>query len=117
MWTPEQWYQEASAEAAANAHQVRGMAEYWMQILEREMPGVPRAEIVRRLEEENRKRLDAVPSLEQYPELRDMRDLVEASWRGSRDGAQMDDALLASHCGASYYMHRYVANGKVATGC
>ena len=117
MWTPEQWYNEARAEAEANPGQLRGMAEMWLNTLSNGLPGVAREEIVRRLMEENQKRLDAVPSTKEYPELRGMRELVEASWRGARDGAQLDDALLASHAGAFYFYQRYVTSGKAATGC
>lgn len=117
MWTPEQWYNEAREQAEANPGQIRGMAEMWLGTLMNGMPGVPREEVVRRLMEENQRRLEAVPSLKEYPELRGMRELVEASWRGTRDGAQLDDALLASHAGSFFYYQRYVTSGKAATGC
>lgn len=117
MWTPEQWYQEARVDAQTRAEQIRGMADFWMRTLEREMPDVSGDEITRLLQVENRKRLDAMPPVDKYPELRGMRELIEASWRGIQDGAQLDDTQLASHCGASFYLHRYLSNNKKATGC
>ena len=72
---------------------------------------------MRRLQVENAKRLDAAPSLQKFPELRGMRELIEAEWRGVRDGAHLSDAQWASHCGANYFYHRFVCNGEAMTGC
>jgi hypothetical protein len=51
-----------------------------------------------------------VPDLKTYPELRGMRDLIEASWRGTRDGANLDEAHAAAYFGALPYYHRYIAS-------
>lgn len=112
MWTIQSWYREAREAAEAKPEFVRKMAELWLNNYERGLTGVSRAEIVRRLQQCNRERLDAVPSLTKYPELRGMRELVEASWRGARDGAKLDDAQWAGHCDGGFYFHRFVSTGK-----
>jgi hypothetical protein len=117
MWTPQSWYEEARQKATAGADHVRGMADLLLNNLCEALPNLPRDEIVLRLQRENAHRLDAVPSLQKYPELRGMRELIEAQWRGVRDGAQLNEAQAAAHNGANYYYHRYVASGRVTTGC
>lgn len=117
MWTPDQWYAEARGYAQTNRDMVRGHAAHWLKTLEKALPEMPHAELVRRLQAANAERLDAVPSLTRYPELRGVRELIAAEWRGTRDGADLDDALLASYCGAAPFYHRFIANGKAMTGC
>ncbi|MBI4025809.1 MAG: hypothetical protein HY360_12565 [Verrucomicrobia bacterium] len=118
MWTIDSWYRESRARSEAQTAQCRGMAALFLKTLQDHLPGVPRDEIVRRLQKLNRERLDAVPDLNKYPELRGMRELVDAEWRGARDGAGLDDALWAAHCDQLYYYQRYVAAGKAGPiGC
>ena len=57
------------------------------------LPGPTHADIGRLLAESNQSRLAAAPDLSTYPELRGMRELVEAEWRGVKDGAELDDTL------------------------
>jgi len=118
MWTIEHWYRESKEFAARNAAMVRQGAELILQATMDHLPGVSRDEVVRRLHNLNRQRLAAVPSLTQYPELRGMGELVQADWRGVRDGAGLDDALWAAHCDQHYYSHRYISTGQaVPPGC
>ncbi len=98
MWTIDSWYREARAAAEAEADFLRKMADLRLGTLESHVPGMKRDEIVRHLQEVNRQRLNAVPDLAKYPELRGMRELIDASWRGARDGAGLDDTRWASHC-------------------
>jgi len=47
-----------------------------------------------------------------------VRDLVEAAWRGTRDGAQMSDEQWAASCDANFYYHRYVCSSPARSlGC
>src|ERR1043166_4878426 len=112
MWTIDGWYQEARSATEKTAEVTRGMGDLFVNHVQEHMKGVTREEVVRRLQASNRQRLDAVPSLAKYPELRGMRDLVDAMWRGWRDGAKLNDAQWAGYCDANFYYHRYITTGK-----
>jgi hypothetical protein len=71
------------------------MAEFLLLNYVKHLPGMSREEIGRVLAECNRERLEAVPSLTKYPELRGTRQLVEAQWRGTREGTGLDDVLVS----------------------
>src|SRR5688500_11084646 len=98
-WTPASWYDRARAESAADPEYTRQMARLSLDLVERDLPGVPRDEATRRLRDFNRRRLEAVPNLAKFPELRGMPDLIAAQWRGSRDGADLDEPLWQAHVG------------------
>lgn len=118
MWTVTSWYEEARRNAERDREQIRKMADFRLQIAEQGIPGKSRAEIGRILEKFNQERLNAVPDLNRYPELRGMRELVEAEWRGTRDGAQLTAEQWAATCDGGFYGHRYIASGrKPPTGC
>jgi hypothetical protein len=118
MWTIASWYEEARQGAERGCGQIRKMIDFRFSIYEKGIPGKSRAEIARILAKSNRERLDAVPDLGRYPELRGMRELVEAEWRGIRDGAGLTDDQWAVHCDGGFYGHRYIASGrKPPTGC
>ncbi len=106
MWTITGWYEEARREAAQNADFCRRWAEHVLTGYERSLPGVARTEVVSRLHNSNVQRLAAVPDLTKYPELRGMRDLVDAQWRGTRDGAGLTDGQWAANCDGLHYYHR-----------
>jgi hypothetical protein len=110
MWTVKSWYEDSRAEAAASSSIIKQNAAFSLKTYEALQPSVPRAEIVRRLQASNRTRLDAVPDLTRYPELRGARELVEARWRGLRDGAGLNDEEWAATCDNNFYGHRYVYN-------
>ncbi|NQU10379.1 hypothetical protein HQ590_06300 [bacterium] len=112
MWTTQSWYNEAFAAARANAPRVKATADYLLRIYEESLPGQSRDQIGRRLADYNQKRLQAVPDLAQYPELRGMPEFVAAGWRGAREGAGLDDILAAVWNGGLDYLHREVS-GKV----
>lgn len=118
MWTAEEWYDEARAFAERNAAVARANAERCLQLLVDAATEWTREECVRELQKWNRERLDAVPDLSRYPELQGVRELVEARWRGWRDGAQMDDAQWASYCGwFSYYQRFLRIPGQARCSC
>lgn len=84
------------------------------------LPGMDREQIGRLLREYNHQRLDAVPSLAKYPELRGLRELIDAERRGVQEGAAMDDTLAAVHFDGQYYFHREIASkaqGRPAAHC
>ncbi len=118
MWTIDAWYREAREYAERDAEVTRKLGDMFLRHLEQHLAGVPRAEVVRRLQTSNLQRLNAVPGLSRYPELRGMRDLVDAMWRGWRDGAKLNDAQWAAYCDGNFYFHRYVSSGKAGPlGC
>lgn len=81
MWTIDSWYREARASAEAEADFLRKMADLRLRTLEDHVLGMKRDEVVRRLQEVNRQRLNAVPDLAKYPELRGMRELIDEARR------------------------------------
>lgn len=118
MWTVAGWYEDARRSAAGNAQYHRALADFLLATYERALPGKPRSEIVRQLQGHNQERLDAVPDLTKYPELRGMRELVEAGWRGMRDGAQLNDGQWAATCDGLYlYRYRLQTLSPAPTGC
>lgn len=118
MWTVEDWYDEARASAELNAAVMRANAEMCLQMLVEADPEWTRDECILELKKWNQERLDAVPDLTRYPELRGVRELVEARWRGWRDGVQMNDAQWASYCGWFSYYQRFLRRpGRARCSC
>ena len=118
MWTISSCYDEARQAAARDGEQMRRMADFRLGIYAERLPGKSAADLARLLAQSNAARLAAVPDLRRYPELRGMRELIEAQWRGTRDGAAMSEAQWAAHCDGGFYLHRYLASGrKPPTGC
>ena len=113
MWTSQAAYQAAYAAAQANAEFIRNRSEHLLVNYVQQMPGASREEIGRLIGESNKERLDAVPDLRQYPELRGMREIIEAEWRGTREGAQLDNVLAEVQASANFYYHRHICGGKV----
>jgi len=108
MWTANSWYEEARLAAARDPAIVRNMANLYLALYKGALPDLPEKERVRLLAASNRERLDAVPDLTRYPELRGMRDLVAATWRGYKDGAKLTDPQLAAYCNGTFLYHRSV---------
>ena len=119
MWTISETYEQARRESEKNADMIRRTAEHTLNTYIEHMPGMTRAEIGRRLQESNREQMDAVPDLNRYPELRGMREILDAEWRGIRDGAKLDDEQWAARCNGNVYMHRHVYGevGREKHGC
>ena len=110
-WTPDTWYHEGYDRARASAVLLRSTAQGMLGHYRRVLPGLPDADIGKRLADSNQRRLAAMPDLTRYPELRSMRDLVEAEWRGVKDGAELDDILAAVYADANFYLHRNIRGG------
>ena len=106
MWTVEDWYNEARAYAEQDAANIRTNADLGVQTLTHFGPDLTESEHVERLKRLHRERLDAVPDLSRYPELRGVRDLVEARWRGWCDGAGLNETQLAVRCTCRLYVDR-----------
>jgi len=81
FWTPARWYDEARAQASATAEDLRKKANHAFELYLRVL-AKPADEIAELLQEFNSSRLETVPDLKEYPELRDMPALLEARWRG-----------------------------------
>ena len=92
MWTIEQWYRDAYNEAAANPVHVRDHAALWLRNCTHYTPDLDPAFVERELIKFHKSRLDAVPSFTKYPELRGIRELTAAAWRGGQEGAKLSDA-------------------------
>ncbi len=106
MWTIKSWYHEAYHAAKADATRVRRMADFLLETYLTHLPGETRDSLGARLAECYRMRLAAVPDLSVYPELRGMPQLLEAAWRGARDGAALDEAQAAVHVMGLWLLHR-----------
>jgi len=117
MWTIKGWYEDAREQAARRQEWYRGMGDLFIQRHSEWMPGVSPEEITRRLAAWNRDRLGALPDLNRYPELQGMRDLVDAEWRGWRDGARMSPEQWTAYCAATSYYHRHLKGGAGVQCC
>jgi hypothetical protein len=113
MWTIQSAYDQARAAAAAKAPWHRDMAAHLLKNYVNHLPGMSRQEIGTLLAKSNQERLAAQPSLARYPELRGMREIIQAQWRGTQDGAGLDDVLAAVMANGHFYYHRYICGGKV----
>ena len=107
-WDVQAQYEAARRSAEQSRDAIREKAEFYLRRLDENAPHISRAEHVRRLIEINHQRLDAVPDLERYPELAGMREVIDARWRGLRDGAKLTEAQWAAQCGAWFYLQRYL---------
>lgn len=112
MWTIQGWYAAGFEEGRANADHKRQMADYVLAGLEAKMPGTSRDEICALLTKSNADRLNAVPDLTRYPELRGMRELIEAEQRGIREGAKLDDLQAAVLVDGHFFLHTVIDRGK-----
>jgi len=108
MWTTQSWYNEALTTARRDAPRVKAMAEHLLRTYEQALPGQSRPDIGRLLADCSQRRLKAVPDLAQYPELRGMPELIAAAWRGTQEGAGLDDVHAAVYNGGLWYIHREV---------
>lgn len=113
MWTPRSSYEEAFAAGKSRAEFHRAKAEHLVQHFMGLMGMKRREEAAELLAGSNRRRLDATPDLTRYPELRGMRELIEAERRGMRDGAGLDDAQAEAAFDGHFYLHRVIAGGRV----
>ncbi|MCX5662662.1 MAG: hypothetical protein NTW19_23525 [Planctomycetota bacterium] len=112
MWTPRSSYEEAFAAAKARGEFLRAKSEHIVQLYVGQVGKGGRTEVARVLGESNRGRLAAAPDLQRYPELIGMRELIEAEWRGTRDGAGLDDAQAEACADGNYFLHRVIASGR-----
>ena len=106
IWNIENWYSEARAQSAASRMYYHNLVELRLAHLAEVRPDLSAAERMRRLVEFHQQRLVAVPSLTKYPELRGMRELVSAEYRGIQDGAGFAETQLAAYCSGGIYAHR-----------
>ena len=112
MWTPRSAYDTARAAAAADAQRLQGMARFMLNTYRQQLPDRTPEQIGALLAQSNAQRLDAVPCLTTYPELRGMRRIVDANWRGRRDGAQLDDIQAAVLDDGLFHYHRVICAGR-----
>ncbi len=118
MWTIREWYEKARLDAQQHAAYLRGMADHTLNAYAQHAPHLPRQRLLDLLEANNRERLDAVPDLTRYPELRGMRDLIDARWRGQRDGAGLSPEQFIAWCDSLSFYRRRVDDFATGTiGC
>lgn len=114
MWTIEQWYRDAYNEAAANPVHIRDHAALWLRNCTHYTPDLDPAFVERELIKFHKSRLDAVPSFTKYPELRGVRELTAAAWRGGQEGAKLSDAITAARYSGPAFYARYLSSGRLA---
>jgi hypothetical protein len=99
--------------AAANAEFLRAKADDCFNSLQQALPDMPADALAQRLAEFDLQRMDAVPDLTRYPELRGMRELVDAERRGVRDGAGLSPRQLSAYWNHRPFYFRFVMSGKL----
>src|SRR5436190_2160089 len=115
-WTVDSWYAEAKSEAGSRADLTRSLANQWFNTLQKGMPDASGEEIGQRVIEFDRQRMDAVPDLKKYPELRGMRELLNAAHRGLREGAGLSEADAAIYRSGLTFYHRFISAGRKPSG-
>ena len=95
MWTQENWYNEAKKWAAENRDFLQKMSALFLNMLKNHIPDREESEIINIVLQYSQKRLNTPVNFKKYPELRGMKELISAEWKGIRDGAGlMMDLLL-----------------------
>ncbi len=113
MWTQEQWYAESKNWAQAHADFVRKMYLLTLDILKRHLPGFDELTIKRMIYDYSQKRLNAPVDFKRYPELRGMKQLISAQWKGLSDGSGLDDYETAVYTNGFTFYHRMINTGKI----
>ena len=114
MWTVSEWYDAGRAAGARDHDIIRNFAELRLGLLKEQGPEACH-ELTRRLVGFHRERMDAVPDLSTYPELRGMRELVLAEQKGISEAAELDEVMAAAYFTGFTFYHRFVA-GSPAPG-
>lgn len=113
MWTIQGWYDEARKAAEADPAWYINMAKLHVKTYRQHLPDWSDEKILEAIEACNQERLDALPSTTKYPELRGMRDLIDAQWRGVTDGAKLDRMLSAMDRCKTFFIHRYIHGNRL----
>lgn len=108
MWTVQEWYDQGKARGKAEAALIRNRAGLGLDLLRERGAGDYDA-AARGLRAFHAERLNAVPDLNTYPELRGMRELVQAEQRGIAEAAELDETLAAAYFSGHAYFHRFIA--------
>lgn len=116
MWTTAEWYRNGKISGKKDRHLVRNRAELRLELLKERGHG-SYEDAVRAMVRFHKERLDAVPDLTRYPELRGMRELVKAEQDGISEAAELDEVMTAAYFSGYVYYHRVIASapGEPAT--
>lgn len=107
MWTISEWYSQGKAYGEQNTAIIQNRAELGLINL-REFGLKAYEETLQDMLRFHMERMDAVPDLNTYPELRGMRELQMAEMRGVQDGAGLSDELTAGYFTAPAFYHRFL---------
>ncbi|MCM8759334.1 MAG: hypothetical protein NC906_06145 [Candidatus Omnitrophica bacterium] len=113
MWTQESWYTEAKNWASKHKEFVNKMALLNFNMLKNHLPDKADSEILEMVVEYSKKRINAPIDFKKYPELRGVRELIVAEWKGIEDGAGLDDGLTAVYTNGMNFYHRMICTGKI----
>jgi len=113
QWTPNAWYQLGYSEGKKRATWMHEFSSYLVGIYREALPGSPDAELGIRLSRSNKERMAGLPDPGKYPETQGLADLVDAEWRGWRDGACLSDLQWQAFCDKLFLYHREIL-GKSA---
>ncbi len=113
MWTEENWYNEAKKWAQENNDFIQKMCKRFISILKEPIPDKEESEIINLVFQHSQKRLNAPVDLRKYPELRGMKQLISAQWKGIGDGAGIDEKHVAIYTNGLYFYHRMICTGKI----
>ena len=113
MWTQENWYNEAKKWAAENRDFLQKMSALFLNMLKNHIPDREESEIINIVLQYSQKRLNTPVNFKKYPELRGMKELISAEWKGIRDGAGFDDGLTAVYTNGMNFYHRMICTGKI----
>ena len=113
MWTISQWYEDGRKTGERDRAIIRNHAELRLELLKQDRPAAYEA-TVRDMLGFHRRRMDAVPDLVKYPELRGLRELLLAEHRGLGEAAGLDETQLAAYLSGFDYYHRHIATAPAA---
>ncbi|MCX7705491.1 MAG: hypothetical protein N2115_04450, partial [bacterium] len=113
MWTYENWYNEAKNWASKHREFVGKMIALNLNMLKKHMPDKPDKEIIRMVVDHSKKRINASVDFKKYPELRGVRELILAEWKGIEHGAGLDEGHTALYTNGMNFYHRMICTGKI----
>lgn len=113
MWTKENWYLEAKKWAEENRQFIQKMNNLFLKMLKQHIPDATEPEIFDMVYQHSQKRLNSPVDFKKYPELRGIKQLIFAEWKGIGDGAGIDERQTALYTNGMNFYHRMICTGKI----
>jgi len=113
MWREQDWYNESKEWALNHSDFIRKMAKLNLNLILRHIPDKSEKDIINLVLQHSEKRISAPVDFKKYPELRGVKQLILAEWKGIQDGAGFDSGMTAIYTNGQNFYHRMISTGKI----